>query len=85
MSCANLFANRTKMEAGDCPTLNTNAMENYLLSHSLRANHKLLWGEGGVRQRKKVPSRHSEIRIDFPCTRQCRLLEKSNGTSLELV
>ncbi len=28
-----------KMEAGDCPTLNMNAMENYLLSHSLR----LLW------------------------------------------
>ncbi len=24
-----------KMEAGDCPTLNMNAMENYLLSHSL--------------------------------------------------
>ncbi len=24
------------MEAGDCPTLNMNAMENYLLSHSLR-------------------------------------------------
>ncbi len=23
------------MEAGDCPTLNMNAMENYLLSHSL--------------------------------------------------
>ncbi len=26
---------RPKMEAGDCPTLNMNAMENYLLSHSL--------------------------------------------------
>ncbi len=26
-----------KMEAGDCPTLNMNAMENYLLSHSLNA------------------------------------------------
>ncbi len=24
------------MEAGDCPTLNMNAMENYLLSHSLK-------------------------------------------------
>ncbi len=24
-----------KMEAGDCPTLNMNAKENYLLSHSL--------------------------------------------------
>ncbi len=23
------------MEAGDCPTLNMNAMKNYLLSHSL--------------------------------------------------
>ncbi len=29
------YANRTKMEAGDWPTLNTNAMYNYLLSHSL--------------------------------------------------
>ncbi len=27
-----------KMEAGDCPTLNMNAMENYLLSHSLTGN-----------------------------------------------
>ncbi len=26
------------MEAGDCPTLNMNAMENYLLSHSLRVS-----------------------------------------------
>ncbi len=26
---------RLKMEAGDCPMLNVNAMENYLLSHSL--------------------------------------------------
>ncbi len=25
-----------KMEAGDCPTLNMNAMEDYLLSHSLK-------------------------------------------------
>ncbi len=25
-----------KMEAGDCPSLNMNAMHNYLLSHSLR-------------------------------------------------
>ncbi len=25
------------MEAGDCPTLNMNAMENYLLSQSLKA------------------------------------------------
>ncbi len=24
------------MEAGNCPTLNMNAMENYLLSHSLK-------------------------------------------------
>ncbi len=27
-----------KMEAGDCPTLNMNAMENDLLSHSLNQN-----------------------------------------------
>ncbi len=27
---------RQKMEAGDCPTLNMNAMENYLLGHSLK-------------------------------------------------
>ena len=26
-----------KLEAGDCPTLNMNAMENYLLSHSLKS------------------------------------------------
>ena len=38
MSCANLYANRTKMEAGDCPTLSMNAMENYLLSHSLKCS-----------------------------------------------
>ncbi len=34
-----LYANRTKMEAGDCPTLNMNAMENYLLSQSLKQSH----------------------------------------------
>ncbi len=30
------------MEAGDCPTLNMNAMENYLLSQSLICTHKSL-------------------------------------------
>ncbi len=30
------------MEAGDCPTLNMNAMENYLLSHSLKQRSEIL-------------------------------------------
>ncbi len=36
VSCANFMQIGLKMEARDCPTLNMNAMENYLLSHSLR-------------------------------------------------
>ena len=36
---------RLKMEAGDCPTLNMNAMENYLLSQSLRKNACLVQAE----------------------------------------
>ncbi len=38
------------MDAGDCPTLNMNAMENYLLSQSLRNNTLLraLWARTRV-------------------------------------
>ena len=41
MSCANLYANRTKMEAGDCLPLNMNAMRNTSISVKTALNFTL--------------------------------------------
>ena len=40
---------RLKMEAGDCPPLNMNAMRNYLLRHSLKFGLVIMIGETGGR------------------------------------